>query len=114
MTRICLLVVLILQCSLFAHADTIDSLNEFFTDEWGPTQFNSAGHPDGYSDCGPTSLLMAAAYLGLMAPITPGAAESEIREVRNLTRGKPTPVSGPTYGPMMIQGAVALGAKATN
>ena len=54
---------------------------------------------------------MAAAYLGLRSPITPATAESEIRDVRNLTRGKLTPVSGPTYSPMMIQGALALGAK---
>jgi hypothetical protein len=105
--------ILFLLTNPIARADPIDTFNEFFTDEWGPTQFNSASHPDGYADCGPASLLMAAAYFGLRGPITPEMAESEIRDVRNLTRGKLTPVSGPTYSPMMIRGASALRARVT-
>jgi hypothetical protein len=102
---------LLLLLSSSVEADTAGSFNKFFTTQWGPTQFNSAGAPDGYSDCGPTSLLMGAAYFGLMAPPTPETAESEIRKVRDLTRGQPTSYSGPTYSPMMIlQGAQALGA----
>jgi len=111
MTRVCGLILLIFLRLPLANADTVSSLNIFFTDEWGPTPFNSAGHPDGYADCGPASLLMAVTYLGLLEPFTSATAESDIRNVRNLTRGQPTPMSGPTYAPMMIQGGTALGAK---
>jgi hypothetical protein len=83
--------------------------NAFFTTEWGPTPFNAAGHPDGFSDCGPTSLLMAGAFFGFLEPPTATGAEDMIRHVRDLTRGEPTPASGPTFVPMMVRGAAAIG-----
>jgi hypothetical protein len=80
-----------------------------FVSQWGPSPFNAAGHPDGYEDCGPTSLVMAASWFGLEA--APGAEDAEraIRDMRARTRGAPAPVSGPTYTPMMLRGLGSLG-----
>jgi hypothetical protein len=84
-----------------------------FVTQWGPTSWNSAGHPDGFMDCGPTSLLMAGTFLGVLPPVTPDGAEDAIRHVRDLTRGAPTPVSGATHTPLMVRGATAIGLDAT-
>jgi hypothetical protein len=95
------------------EALTAPEANPFFTTEWGPTPYNSAGHPDGFSDCGPASLLMAGSFRGLLAAPTPTGAEDAIRHVRDLTRGAPTPQSGPTFAVMMMRGASAIGMTAT-
>jgi hypothetical protein len=92
---------------------TVRAANRDFLTQWGPTAYNAAGHPDGFADCGPTSLLMAGAYLGLVAHPPPARAEASIRWMRGLTRGEPTPVSSGTHVVMMLQGIEAIGAKGT-
>jgi hypothetical protein len=91
---------------------TLSETNEVFVTQWGPTRFNLAGHPDGYDDCGPTSLLMATAYLGYVARPTPADAEAGIRYMRDLINGGPTPESVPTTTQNMLNGLAALRAQA--
>ena len=104
------LIALAVACSdadATASADdlTLATARNDFATQWGPTPLNSAGAPDGYDDCGPTSLLIAASLLGYLPRPTATTAESEIRKARNLTRGGvETPVSGATYLPMMLEG----------
>jgi hypothetical protein len=92
---------------------TLATANESFTTQWGPTAFNSAGAPYGYDDCGPTSLLMTAAYLGYLARPNPSDAEAGINYARYLTRGDVSTESGATYLPMMVTGFTALDASAS-
>jgi hypothetical protein len=111
------------SCTVEPAAPAVDSTdssltkratNTIFATEWGPTRFNAAGHPDGYDDCGPTSLLMAAAYLGYYPAATAATAEADIRHMRDLTRGAPTNASSGTPTPMMLTGIAALGARGRN
>jgi hypothetical protein len=55
---------------------------------------------------------MVGSYLGVLEPPTPSTAEDAIRSMRDLTRGAPTPLSGPTHVPMMQRGAAAVGLRA--
>jgi hypothetical protein len=93
---------------------TVAEANQFFINQWGPTRFNSALHPFGYMDCGPTSAVMALCALGIIPHPGPNAAEAVITWERNLERKiRPTntpTLSGPTYLPMEDQGLVASGA----
>jgi hypothetical protein len=90
----------------------VEAQNRFFATQWGPTPWNSAAHPAGYLECGPTSLLVVASSLGLVEPPTAATAEADISVMRDLTRGKATPQSGPTWQPLLIHGLKSIGAKA--
>jgi hypothetical protein len=91
----------------------VEGENRFFLTQWGPTKWNTAGAPDGYKDCGPTTALIALAKLGLVDHPDARAAEAKIEWMRDLTRGGVrTPQSGPTYQPMLIKGLRATGADA--
>jgi hypothetical protein len=93
---------------------TVAEANQFFLNQWGPTRFNSAAHPFGYMDCGPTSAVMALCALGIIPHPGPSAAEAVITWERNLERNiRPTTtptMSGPTYLPMEDQGLIQSGA----
>lgn len=61
-------------------AQSLEEARASFLSQWGPTAYNDpvAGSdiPYGYSDCGPTSALMALSALGLMS--RPGAADASV------------------------------------
>ncbi len=93
----------------------IEQLDRAFTTQWGPTKYNNAGWPDGYDDCGPTSLVMVDAVRGTSpAPLDPSNALSRIRAMRDLAHGEHTPRSAPTYGPRMLTALHALGYSAAD
>jgi hypothetical protein len=110
MRRLLLSTALMLFASCSTHSDDISALsfanpssfNAVFVDEWGPTAYNAAGTADGYNDCGPASLVMTVAARGVIPEPTAATAEAEIRTMRDLAHGGPTPMSEPTYGPMML------------
>src|SRR5690349_21410881 len=57
---------------------TTAQANEFQVSQWGPTPYNSGGVPYGYSDCVPTSGLIAASRLGLTPSPTAAGASGAI------------------------------------
>jgi hypothetical protein len=70
---------------------TTADANEYFLTQWGGTPYNSAnGAPFGYSDCGPTSTVMALSAIGLMERPTPENASATIDAVRDAAIGRDT------------------------
>jgi len=70
---------------------TTEDANEYFLTQWGGTPYNSAnGAPFGYSDCGPTSTVMALSSIGLMERPAPENASTAIDAVRDAAIGHDT------------------------
>jgi peptidoglycan hydrolase-like protein with peptidoglycan-binding domain len=68
-----------------------EDANEYFLTQWGGTPYNSAnGAPFGYSDCGPTSTVMALSAIGLMERPSPENASTTIDAVRDAAIGRDT------------------------
>lgn len=89
-------------------ADDVTRFDAFFTTQWGPSPYNDVpGAPDGYDDCGPTSLVMIAAARGAIAPPAPATAEDEIRSMRTRAKGRAEATSS---GTPMVQMLAALDA----
>ena len=77
--------------------------NRAFTTQWGPTRWNTAAHPDGWNDCGPTTALMALAALNVAPLEPPASVEAQIMDMRALMHPGST-TSSATYTPMLISG----------
>lgn len=94
-------------------ASSVAEANQSFLSQWGPTPFNSAdGAPYGYEDCGPTSVAMSLAALGLIPPSSPADAEKTIDAMRDLALGFDSKYSDLTGDPQLIKALEASGAKA--
>jgi LysM repeat protein len=90
---------------------TTQQANRFFVNQWGPTAYNSGGHPYGFNDCGPTSGVMALAALGLMTPATAQTASSSIDRVRDAVLGYDSNQSQRMNTSQLATGLQALGAR---
>ena len=92
--------------------DSANEANKYFATQWGGTKFNTVrGAPDGYSDCTPTSAVMAASSLGLIKDPTPANVEKAIDHMRDLERGHNTDYSSATSIAQAERGLRAVGAK---
>jgi peptidoglycan hydrolase-like protein with peptidoglycan-binding domain len=88
--------------------------NDFFVSQWGPTPWNSAnGAPYGYEDCGPTSVVIVASMLGLMAHPAPADAETAIDAARDAAMGYNTTYSVPMDDPQVVKALKSYGATTT-
>ncbi|HVG57783.1 MAG TPA: C39 family peptidase, partial [Hyalangium sp.] len=92
---------------------TLQEANRFFVNQWGPTAYNSGGHPFGFNDCGPTSGVMALASLGLMTPSTAQTASASIDRVRDAVLGYDSTYSQRMGTTQLAAGLRALGAQTT-
>ena len=101
-----------------ALSSTVDQANRSFVSQWGPTPWNSGGHPYGFEDCVPTSAVMAASALGLIAHPAPAGAEDAIDHMRDLSLGYDSKTSNPMSFTAVAkglrqQGAITQGISAT-
>lgn len=89
--------------------------NQSFLTQWGPTAYNdpagSRDIPYGYSDCGPTSALMALNTLGLTQQPTPETAHSAIDAMRDSMYGHDTTTSNTMGFATVKNGLTAYGAQ---
>lgn len=91
-------------------ATNVQDANRVFLNQWGPTAFNSGGHPYGFNDCGPTSGAMVLAQLGLMNPASASQASGAIDRVRDAVLGYDSNYSARMGTSQLAGGLRALGA----
>jgi LysM repeat protein len=89
---------------------TTKQANEFQVSQWGPTPYNSGGVPYGYSDCVPTSGLIAASRLGLTPSPTAAQASGAIDAMRDSSLGYDSTYSTPMNFSALTNGLAKYGA----
>jgi hypothetical protein len=90
--------------------NNVQDANQYFMTQWGGTPYNGAnGAPYGYSDCGPTSTLMALSSLGLMERPGPQGASAAIDAVRDAALGYDSNQSRPMGFGALQQAVTAYG-----
>ncbi len=74
---------------------TTEQANKVHLTQWGSTPYNTSGTEYGFSDCVPTSGVIALSALGLQAPPAPGEASEAIDQMRDQSLGYDTSYSAP-------------------
>lgn len=88
--------------------------NAYHVTQWGPTAYNASGTQYGFSDCVPTSGVIALSRLGLIAPPTANGASGAIDALRDKAFGRNTTYSTPTGYGTIATGLAAYGATTRN
>lgn len=93
--------------------ESTEQANPFHVTQWGPTPYNSGGTEYGFSDCVPTSGVIALSRLGLIQPPGADGASAAIDGLRDASYGYDTTQSNPMDYGTISNGLAQYGAMTT-